>query len=63
MILGYNTNGMAHHDLVEAIDLLGQIGYRSVAITIDHHALSPRDSRLDQQIALVRQALSRWSMR
>ncbi len=41
MFLGYNTNGMAHHDLFDAVELLAEIGYRGVAITIDHGALSP----------------------
>jgi len=43
VLLGYNTNGFAHHDLFDAIALLAEIGYRSVAITIDHGALSPRE--------------------
>ena len=41
MFLGYNTNGLAHHDLFDAVELLAEIGYRSVAITIDHGALPP----------------------
>jgi L-ribulose-5-phosphate 3-epimerase len=41
MRLGYNTNGLAHHSLPAAIDLLAGLGYKSVAITIDHAALNP----------------------
>ena len=41
MLLGYNTNGLAHHDLFDAVELLAEIGYRGVAITIDHGALPP----------------------
>ena len=41
MLLGYNTNGLAHHDLFDAVGLLADLGYRSVAITIDHTALPP----------------------
>jgi sugar phosphate isomerase/epimerase len=43
MILGYNTNGLAHHDPFDALKLLAETGYRSVALTVDHGWLSPRD--------------------
>jgi L-ribulose-5-phosphate 3-epimerase len=43
MFFGYNTNGLAHHDLFDAVELLADIGYRGVAITIDHNALPPGD--------------------
>ena len=41
MLLGYNTNGFAHHDPFEAIEVLAEIGYQSVAITLDHGPLNP----------------------
>ncbi len=41
MKLGYNTNGLAHHRIDDAIRLLADCGYQSVAITIDHGALNP----------------------
>jgi len=41
MKLGYNTNGFAHHRLTDAIHILGDLGYQSVAITLDIHALNP----------------------
>jgi len=43
MFLGYNTNGLAHHDLFDVVALLAEIGYRGVALTIDHNALPPGD--------------------
>lgn len=46
MKLGYNTNGLAFHRWPEAIALIAEIGYRSVAITVDHHCLDPYSSRL-----------------
>jgi L-ribulose-5-phosphate 3-epimerase len=41
MRLGYNTNGLAHHSLPAAIELLADLGYKSVAITLDHCCLDP----------------------
>jgi sugar phosphate isomerase/epimerase len=46
MRLGYNTNGLAHHRLTDAIRLLAEERYRSVAITIDAGALDPYDDPL-----------------
>jgi sugar phosphate isomerase/epimerase len=63
MLVGYNTNGLAHHDLLDAVELLAGIGYRSVAVTIDHGALSPRDPAWPQQIAGLRRRLGELDMR
>jgi len=63
MYLGYNTNGLAHHGLLDAIELLADIGYGGVAITIDHHALNPRDPGCRAQLAAVREALRRHGLR
>jgi sugar phosphate isomerase/epimerase len=61
MRLGYNTNGLAHHRLIDAIDLLADEGYQSVAITLDAGALDPFDdpSVFKRQVNQVRAALDR----
>jgi sugar phosphate isomerase/epimerase len=59
MRLGYNTNGLAHHRLIDAIDLLADFGYQSVAITLDAGALDPYQDQADlaHEVARVRDAL------
>src|SRR5437588_7108118 len=57
MHYGYNTNGFAHHSLPDAIAILAEIGYRSVAITLDTHALNPFDPDLEKQFGAVQSAL------
>jgi L-ribulose-5-phosphate 3-epimerase len=61
MRLGYNTNGLAHHRLLDAIDLLADEGYRSIAITLDAGSLDPyqEPSSLAREVKLVRAALER----
>lgn len=63
MLLGYNTNGLAHHDPRQAVELLAEIGYRSVALTLDHATLDPYDDRLPQRIAEMRDTLKLYGMR
>jgi L-ribulose-5-phosphate 3-epimerase len=57
MFLGYNTNGFAHHDLFQAVGLLAQIGYRGVAITIDHGPLWPPEKGSGRNIAQLKKML------
>ncbi len=55
--LGYNTNGFSHHRLADAIDILAEIGYSSVALTLDHHALDPFSDGITDEVTAVRQRL------
>ncbi|HEY3394775.1 MAG TPA: sugar phosphate isomerase/epimerase family protein [Lacipirellulaceae bacterium] len=63
MLLGYNTNGLAHHDLLEAIRLLADLGYQGVALTLDHGALNPYDDRTPAQLERVALALEARNLR
>jgi len=63
MLLGYNTNGLAHHDPLQAIDLLAEIGYRSVALTLDHGLLGPFQPDVARQLEQVRERLERHALR
>jgi sugar phosphate isomerase/epimerase len=63
MLLAYNTNGLAHHDLMDAIELLADIGYEGVSITVDHGALNPFDERTPAQLERVAAVLKERQMR
>jgi L-ribulose-5-phosphate 3-epimerase len=64
MRLGYNTNGLAHHRLTDAIALLADEGYQSVAITLDAGVLDPYEEPtiLARQVAHVRSCLDRHGL-
>lgn len=63
MLLGYNTNGLAHHDPFQAVELLADIGYRSVALTLDHGPLNPFADGFRSQLRKTRGLLDRLGMR
>lgn len=54
MIIGYNTNGLSNHDAFDGLELLAKTGYKSIAITIDHGWLSPRDADRDVQLQRIK---------
>ena len=63
MLLAYNTNGLAHHDLIEGINLLADTGYRGIAITLDHGALNPYSDRTPAQLNDVAELLTGQNLR
>jgi len=54
---------MAHHRLLDAVELLAEFGYRGVAVTIDHHALPPDEPGTPDQLDRLRTQLQRHRMR
>jgi sugar phosphate isomerase/epimerase len=60
---GYNTNGFAHHRLEDALDVLAEVGYSSVALTLDHHALNPFAADYSDQSRRVKELLRRHQLR
>lgn len=62
MKLGYNTNGLTGHRWDQALELMHEAGYRSVAITIDHHCLNPFNDDLSSELDQMRGLLARYEM-
>jgi L-ribulose-5-phosphate 3-epimerase len=64
MLLGYNTNGLTGIRLEDALRLLADLGYQSVAITLDYKALDPFDRTTWQsQAGRIRNCLDRLGLR
>lgn len=62
MKLGYNTNGLACHRWRDALELLAETGYQSVAVTIDHHWMDPGSSSHRAEVAAVGRVLEQLGL-
>ncbi|MEX0671399.1 MAG: sugar phosphate isomerase/epimerase family protein [Pirellulales bacterium] len=62
MRLGYSTNSVGDVDPLDAIPMLRDLGYRSLAITLDHHTIDPFADDLPARVARWRKALAAAGM-
>src|SRR5690242_6195863 len=62
MLLGYNTNGLTGHRWDQALELMHEVGYRSVAITVDHYCLNPYSLDLPSELNRMQRLLERYGM-
>ncbi len=63
MLLGYNTNGLAFHRWQDGLELLAEVGFRAVAITVDQHCLNPFASNFASELAEMQRMLERLQLR
>lgn len=56
--LSYGTNGFSDHRLHDAIDIIAELGYVGVALTLDHHHLDPFSESIHSDAAAVRRQLT-----
>ncbi|GJF33622.1 xylose isomerase [Kitasatospora sp. NE20-6] len=50
---GYGTNGFGDHRLTDALQIIADLGYQGVALTLDHHHLDPFAPGLARRTAAV----------
>jgi L-ribulose-5-phosphate 3-epimerase len=61
--LGYNTNGFPHQRLEDTLEILAELGYRSVALTLDNHVLNPFEPDLLGRTYALRRLLEKVELR
>ncbi|WP_158888424.1 EboA domain-containing protein [Amycolatopsis anabasis] len=59
---GYGTNGFANHRLEDALEVIAELGYAGVALTLDHHHLDPFAEDLPRRVRQVSARLERLGL-
>lgn len=60
--LGYNTNGFEYHALDDAIEIIAEIGYRTIGITLDADKLNPYGEDIKEETRHIRGRLEHWGL-
>lgn len=50
IIPGYNLNGFGSHHWSVAIEILVELGYKAIGVTLDHHTLNPYNPNTPQEL-------------
>jgi len=58
MLPGYSTNSIGDVDPLDAVPILCDLGYESLAITLDHHTINPFAGDLPTRVTRWRKALT-----
>lgn len=60
--LSYGTNGFGDHRLSDAVEVIAELGYTGVALTLDHHHLDPFAPSIRAETAALRRQLTRLGL-
>jgi sugar phosphate isomerase/epimerase len=63
VLLAYNTNGFAHHSPAAALEILAELGYQGVGLTLDYGWLNPYAPDFEKSLREMQRLLERYSLR
>jgi sugar phosphate isomerase/epimerase len=63
MLLGYNTNGFSNHDPFDCLEILAEVGYQSIAVTLDYGPLNPFAADWSANLRRLKDTLSRLGLK